>query len=732
MWGRWAAIFGLYLLAAWGLHGSESNIWTQLLGGGDSYTAGLPSKLFATSLSAWNQNVQLGQFSFANTQFQPFYPPGLLVMGLLPNNLGYNLFLLGHYAMAGFFFYLWMRQLGRGREAAFLGGLSFLAGGFLVAHKGHQAMMTTAIWLPLLLLFAARHATGGRREAVGAGVALAFSILAGFPQVTLYGLMVVVPYWFWRSEGRAGRATAGLGLMVLLGFLLSSLQLMAVVEMLPQITRETLSLAMFSENSLPGAHWAALIVPTVLGGMHGVPSYAKDAQLVEVFLYCGLVPLVLAGLARGRDAWFWGGVFVVSAGLSLGFGPVQEVLFRVPGYNLFRAAGRHSQEMALAVSVLATMGFERLEGRRRWSFGVVGVMVAAGLGWAVVVPIYDSVNVAVTGLSAAHWREVNTAWLHPTMVFPVVAWGAAGVCLWRRAPGWVWAAVLLLDVWSVNRTIYANPNTATLYGRERKSEIRYLFEKGYDPVHERILAIDPQVGEAYPLQSMMYGLNATNDYTPMWMKRYQALTGFALNGAGGEVLVARRELVSSLGVRFVLTKVAESAAAVRGAKGYVELAASREGVTVFENPAALRRFRFVREVVPVADFAAAQRLWAQAGGFDPVQQAMVEGATKTEVLSEGRVESERIGDSLMEWRVVTEGERSLFVVADTWFPGWTATVDGRAVPIEIVNGCVRGVFVNGAGEHEVAMRFWPWSLTVGLGLTALGLVLGAGLVRSKR
>jgi len=730
MMGRWAAIFGLYLLAAWALHGSESNIWIQLLGGGDSYTAGLPSKLFATTFSAWNQNVQLGQFSLANTQFQPFYPPGLLVMTLLPNTLGFNVFILSHYAMAGFFFYLWMRQLGRRREAAILGGLSFLAGGFLVAHKGHQAMMTTAIWLPLLLLFATRHAaTGKRREAVGAGIALAFSLLAGFPQMTLYGLMVVVPYWFWRSEGGPRRAAAGLGLMGLLGFLLSSLQLMAVWEMLPHVTRETLSLAMFNQNSLPGAHWAALFVPNVLGGMHGVPSYALDAQLVEVFLYCGLAPLVLAGLARGREAWFWGAVFFVSAGLALGFGPVQEVLFRVPGYSLFRAAGRHRQEMALAISVLATIGFERLGGRRRWSFGVVGLLVAAGLGWAWVVPIYDSINVMVTGLPAAHWREVNTRWLHPTMLFPIFALGVVGVCLWRRAPAWVWAMVLLVDVWSVNRTIYANPNTSTLYGRERKSEIRYLFDRGYDPVHERILPIDPRVDEAYPLQSMMYGINVANDYTPMWMKRYQALTGFALNGAGGEFLVARQALLSSLGVRFVLTKVPESAAAVRGAKGYKELASSREGITVFENPGALPRFRFAQEVVPVADLAAAQAMWGQ---FEPGRQAMVEGAKQAETLSRGRVVSEQIEDMRMKWRVATEGERSLFVVADTWFPGWTATVDGKAAPIEIVNGCVRGVFVSGAGEHDVAMRFWPWSLTVGFGLTACGLVLSAALVLSKR
>ncbi|MCA2966790.1 MAG: hypothetical protein ACK55F_01400 [Acidobacteriota bacterium] len=727
---RWAGIFGLYLLAAWLLHGFGVNLWTQMLGGGDSYTAGLPSKLFATSLSPWNPYVQLGQYTFANTQFQALYPPALLAMSALPNTLGYNLFLLGHYALGGLGFYLWMRQTGLGRESAFWGGLSFLTGGFLVAHKGHQAMVTTAVWLPLWLGLAARHAaTGERRVAVGAGGVLALSILAGFPQMTVYGLLVLGPYWVWRGGWR--RALTGWGWMVALGAALSSLQWLAVAEALPHMTRESLTFAMFQQNALPAAHLAAWFVPNLLGGMHGVPSYALDAQLVEVYLYCGLAPLVLAGLARGREARFWVGVLAVSLALSLGWEPVQQVLFRVPVYNLFRAAGRHRMEMHLAVSVLAALGLSRLaESRgRRWVFLAVGAGVGASLVWAWRVPIYDSVNVLVTDLSAAAWREQNTAWTSVTMWGPVVALLAAGMCLWRRAPGWAWGLLLVVDTGSVGRTIYDNPNTTDLYGRERRSEVKYLFERGYDAVHERILPVDPRLWQTYPLQSMLYGLQTANDYTPMWTKRYQALTGFALNGEGGAALAGRQRLLSALGVRFLLTKEPESVAAVRGAKGYRELAASREGVTVFENPGVLPRFRFVREAVGVADLGAAERGWA--AGFDSAGAAMVERMTGRTPLAAGRIVAERVENAALSWRVATEG-RALFVVADTWSPGWTATVDGRPARIEIVNGCMRGVFIETAGEHEIAMRFWPWSLTVGLVVTALGLLAAVSLCRRGR
>ncbi|MFN9458633.1 MAG: YfhO family protein, partial [Acidobacteriota bacterium] len=168
---------------------------------------------------------------------------------------------------------------------------------------------------------------------------------------------------------------------------------------------------------------------------------------------------------------------------------------------------------------------------------------------------------------------------------------------------------------------------------------------------------------------------------------------------------------------------------VRGAKGYRELAASREGVTVFENPGVLPRFRFVREAVGVAELGAAERGWA--AGFDAAGAAMVERMTGRTPLAAGRIVAERVENAALSWRVATEG-RALFVVADTWSPGWTATVDGRPARIEIVNGCMRGVFIETAGEHEIAMRFWPWSLTVGLVVTALGLLAAVSLCRRGR
>ena len=719
--------FLLYLLSAWLLHAAGLNLTVRLLGGGDSYQAGFPAKLFSTTLSPWNPYVQLGQYTFANTQFQPFYPPGLLVLSLFPDTFGYNCFILLHYALAGLFCYLLCRHFHLDQTSAFFGGLCFLATGFLTGHKGHQSMITTAVWLPLILLFAARHAATGRlREAAFAGVAVALSLLAGFPQVTLYGLLLVAAFWFFRA-GR--RAFVGLSVCGLLAFLLSSLQLFAVADTLPFITRQKLSFSSFSENFLPVANLLGFLVPNVLGGLHGVPSYTLNGELVEVFTYCGLAPLLLALLApRTRDVWFWAAALAASLFLTLGITLVQAALFHVPVYNLFRAPARHLHEAGLALSVLAAYG---LQHRRRLplAIGLLALGLAAALYAAFHLPLW--ISTTLTAPQTEAWRVTSTTWPHPTLLYPVLAFLATAACLYIRAPRWLLAVVFLLDVGAVSRSIYDNPDTSNLYGAERRAEVSFLFEEGLDPQTHRILPLDFPLFQTYPLLSMMYGLSVANDYTPMWMLRYQALTGFDLSGIGGEALLPQRQILSAFSIRYVLARTPASAFAARRTRLYREIALSPDGITVFENPAVLPRFRFARQLLPAADFPAAKVILLDPARFDPAQHTVVEGITALETLSPGAIISQKTANNVLSWTVETSG-RAFFIVSDTWFPGWTATIDGQPATIHIANGCVRGLFVPGPGRHEIRMSFWPRSLTAGLFATAFGLFLLAFFVFKRK
>ena len=65
--------------------------------------------------------------------------------------------------------------------------------------------------------------------------------------------------------------------------------------------------------------------------------------------------------------------------------------------------------------------------------------------------------------------------------------------------------------------------------------------------------------------------------------------------------------------------------------------------------------------------------------------------------------------------------RGMVILSETFFPGWQATVDGRAAPIYEADGTLRGIVVEG-GTHQIEMRYRPMSVYAGAFLTALGLL----------
>lgn len=98
-----------------------------------------------------------------------------------------------------------------------------------------------------------------------------------------------------------------------------------------------------------------------------------------------------------------------------------------------------------------------------------------------------------------------------------------------------------------------------------------------------------------------------------------------------------------------------------------------------------------------------------ATGLPAVTPAGVTGSTRVERAEGGTVDVE-----------VVTSDRALVVVSQPFYPGWTATVDGRSVPVVEVDGAFAGVVVP-AGEHRVSLRYEPTYLPQAGALTALAI-----------
>jgi hypothetical protein len=66
----------------------------------------------------------------------------------------------------------------------------------------------------------------------------------------------------------------------------------------------------------------------------------------------------------------------------------------------------------------------------------------------------------------------------------------------------------------------------------------------------------------------------------------------------------------------------------------------------------------------------------------------------------------------------------LVIVSQTWYPGWTAYVDGRRAPLLEAYGFLDAVPVPG-GEHHIELVYRPWHAWIGalITLTTIAIVL---------
>ncbi len=71
---------------------------------------------------------------------------------------------------------------------------------------------------------------------------------------------------------------------------------------------------------------------------------------------------------------------------------------------------------------------------------------------------------------------------------------------------------------------------------------------------------------------------------------------------------------------------------------------------------------------------------------------------------------------------ITADNSGWLVLADTWYPGWQATVDGDQSPLYRADSIFRAVYV-GAGSHQVEIKYRPSGFNFGGMFSILVLLL---------
>ena len=108
--------------------------------------------------------------------------------------------------------------------------------------------------------------------------------------------------------------------------------------------------------------------------------------------------------------------------------------------------------------------------------------------------------------------------------------------------------------------------------------------------------------------------------------------------------------------------------------------------------------------------------------FDPTKVALIDSdgtaradlALRNEQSGPGEAQIVEYGNQHVEISASME-KAGWLVLSDTYYPGWTATVDGEAADIYQANGFFRAVALP-EGEHIVSFRYTPMNFQVGVGV----------------
>jgi len=699
-------------------------------------------ELVAGRWPGWNPYIQEGSFALP-----ALYPADLLHV-LRPGPAAVSWLLTLHFPLAAVAAHWLARQLGAGRKGAVVAGSLYALGGLAVSSLSLYVFLQALALAPLVVGGLRRAADrGGRWIPLGAlALALSLSTLA----IEFVLQAVVLGSLLGLAARPGGRGLQRIAAALALGLGLAALPVFLVLGIVGQTVRGA---GFASDVALGNDLHPVVLLQMVLPGLFGslaepVDSWWGGAFFTKGFpyfltLYVGplALALVVAGLpaVERRTRWVLWGAAAVGLWYALGArGGLAPLVSSWPVAHWFRFPVKAVWTPYVVVCVLAGLGVDRLRAAEGW-----GRFARAA---AAIVALCAAVAWAVLRGPALSWSAVD----------PAMAASAAVAIAWQCVHAAALAAVALSAAALAWRKRAAPEHLAVLIGVLAVVDVAVA-----------AVGTNPQVPPAFfePLPEMKaLGLDALEggrvfSYGPDMSPAFRRFLGERTPGRGlWSFFVIRQMLAPYANVldrvecpeakdltSFVqrppeLTAEDYRPEAVGRILGRLRNAAVSRIVSL--DPLAHPDLRLLAEIpAGAADLVlrvyALERTWPRAylgcrvlassgvddamrrplqADFDPSRDVALEqpGSALCVTGALSRVQAVP-GDERYE--VQSDGPGYL-VTRDSYAPGWTATVDGRAGTVLRANGKHRAVPVP-AGRHTVQLRYRPPNLRLGLALTAL-------------
>jgi len=703
-------------------------------------------------LPLWNPYMFSGATFVGNGQSAIFYPLNLLFV-FMPVDVGFGWFVLIHMLIAAFGTYALLTLWRVHSAPAFIGACSFMLCGFLVAWLNYITILCTAVWLPVCVAvyeYSLRRSEQGRSiphillAAFLSSLPLALSALAGHMQMAFYVWFSLLIYALVRciqasvcvrEKGLqcvvevAGQHILFFIFSLVFALMLSSPQLLPSLELSRMCTRAgRFNYDAVLANSLQPEQWIRLIVPNFFGnyrdGTHWSPF--EVFNFIERTGYVGLLPLLLAsiGCAFKHSLRFFAiCIFIIGFMLATG-SPIYLLLGMLPGIQQMVGASRALLMFDFSIALLAALGAQAIISMRNERS-----LERKRILRFILMPC--AISVALMILSCAYgmscfWDVIATSplagyerWqLYRASILLILSCFAIAFALHRltaKLSSAMMIALVVADLFSFAYDL--NPSCDRRMVFFWTDSLRWISEH---IGRHRIIAIGTDAIKHWMPSNtpMVYRLRDAQGSDSLWTMRYARflkcidpdLPGFSLDNLDSQLL----DLVS---VKFFI-----SGAPIEHAKKNIkELQAS--DMWLYENLDVFPRAFMVTDWLIVDSPQQSFSLVCEADRhrINLMDKAIIELperskqyklASPTTKHKRGNVTIVLDAPNRLMLDATSFGTQVL-VIADSYYPGWRAYVDGEHKPLFIVDYVFRGLFVP-SGRHIVWLSYEPTSVLIGV------------------
>jgi len=745
----WAIIIGPMVLFSREIFGLRAFFWGLPILQFIPWRVAALEMIREGAIPLWNSLNGFGAPLLANYQSALLYPPSWLLGGFYFlggvswSAYGFTLLTIAHLVLAGFGMVRFLTKLGLSHFAQNIGAIAFSLSGYLVARTGFYSMIWTAAWLPWLMAMATTIREEQKEEKykiVKVVTPVVMILLAGHAQLAFYCLLLTIFWVFFqaiykRTHQQRFSAIFVFGLSLVIGIGISAVQLLPTAEYLLNTARSN---SVAFQDAMTYSFWPAHTLNFLNPYFFGSPAkgnYWGYGNGWEDAVYFGVFPLLLSSISlvglitRKIDREvkvFFLTVSAIGFILSLGtFTPIYGWLFEhVPTFSMFQSPARWMILAVFSITTLASIGADELmvpTGKLRYwinlaAMGCFAIIAGSYAAYFFLPGLEKTILLAAIIFGVSSFITL-LLWLHPPK-------NPKNITRYQFLLVWFLLLDLIVNWFGYQPSISTSDSLWAQLG-DNSQEMSYLPPSDeYWIKFRRFFQLASFVptsdwsnlaGSKLPNLNLLSQTASANNFDPFVPERYSTFQA-RINDLPSDAQV---RILS----RFGVSQLANASPRDEDGITHTQLSA---------NPLAswFKCAHWVESGDEAWDYI---RQYARG---DQAEVLVLEGNnySPTEIVECEEAEAvdlDLTATQNMFTATVSATSDGYTILRQSYFPGWSATLDGNRVEILHADYLFMAIRIP-AGVHTVVWKYAPSSFIIGCVITLVSLIIFVFITVKKK